>query len=985
MSDLFNGISTPDKSQVAKLIQDVLVNKRNPRAVVGATFGHLRDITEGRINVVDPTNPFVFLVESSAVNTVAAIIDNESNTRKQYPSLAQTEEDLYLHMSDKDYVDRFASPVNTKFTIAILQSELMAALVPVGLTGIKKVTIPRNTVFTVNDTSFSMQYPVDIKLLVNGSLEITYDTSVTSPLQTLTTNVVNSSVKKLTTTKEDWIFIEVDVQQFSIESKTTTISATSSLSRVWSFVDKFCYARVYQKSTLTGGVWQELKTTHSDQVYNLSEPTVSLRVFENKLQVTVPQIYVTNNKIRGDLRVDIYQTKGYVNMNLSNYSEQAFTVNWLSVDRSENNIYTAPVSQIASLFVYSQLQVTGGKDALTFDELRTRVINNATGVKQLPITNVQIETSLENEGYEVVKNTDVVTNRVFLATKQLPTPFDERLITAAASSVETLIVSMANAVNHPYVKDNGDRIALVPEMLYRNNNGIIEIVSIDEQNAILASDPEIQAELVTNGNFLYTPFHYILDNSKEEFEVRPYYLNDPKTKFVTFVSQNDTTMLQVNTKSHSIRKTDTGYILRVVTRSNASYKALPDTEVQAQLSFVPVGESNRAYLNGTLVGRDANDDRVFEFEILSNTDVDDQDNLYLDSFKMFDLENRRLRTTLSSTLDIFYTTTTVLGSSWVPAAIDGLIGGYLLPLGVAGITNDRVDILFGYSLKTLWARSRTAIVSEQYERYTTDIPLLYTETIYKKDENTGLDFTIDGSGKPIFTVLHEAGDPVLTEAGDQVYKFRAGDIVFDAGGNPVPISPRSVSREVDIMFIEGPYFFATDTASATYRQEITNAVVQWLVGDLTRLTEKLIEQTRLYFYPKTNMGIIRVMVEDGQIVNIDAGHSFVLKLYVNSATYKNLVLRDALSTNAVRVIDTCLKKTRVSVDDILTEVRDALSPDVLAVDITKLGTDKQYTTFTVMDSGDRAGLKKRLKALPNNKLIVIEDVKVDFIEHSIVE
>lgn len=36
-----------------------------------------------------------------------------------------------------------------------------------------------------------------------------------------------------------------------------------------------------------------------------------------------------------------------------------------------------------------------------------------------------------------------------------------------------------------------------------------------------------------------------------------------------------------------------------------------------------MGEFNCVYFNGILVGRDVNDDRVFEFEILFNMDVDD--------------------------------------------------------------------------------------------------------------------------------------------------------------------------------------------------------------------------------------------------------------------------------------------------------------------------------------------------------------------------
>ncbi len=981
MSDSYGDITQGD-SEVAKYLRDVLKAKRNPGAVVKVGFAHLRSVMNGDVNIVDPTNPFTWLVETAAINTVAGVIDNEANTRKQYPRLAQTEDDLYLHMSDKEYIDRFATPVKTVFTIAIRKDDLINNLVPVGLTGIKKITIPRNTFFTVNETTFSLQYPIDIKQLIHGGLEITYNTDKTTPLQTLSTNVVSNSIRKLVTTQDEWIFIDVDVAQFSINSTTTNISPSSGLTKVYKYTDKFYYIRIYQKNNNTGGQWQEIATTHSDQVYDLTKPTANVRVFEDRVQVSIPQIYLTNNVIRGDLRVDIYQTKGFINMNLSNYSKESFSVQWVSYDRSEMDQYVSPLSVIPNLFTYSELQVTGGKEPISFDELRDRVILNAVGDRDIPITNVQIEKELQDEGYEIVKNTDVVTKRIFLATKPLPKPFDERLITAAATSIESLVVTAEGISNHPYVKDNGLRICLTPEMLYRNNNGIIEIVSIDEQNAILGSDPEVQAALITKDNLLYTPFHYVLDNSTNEFEVRPYYLNDPKSLFATFISQNDTTMLQVNTRNHTIRKTDTGYVLRVSTRSNAQYKAIADNQVQAQLSFTPVGQNNRAYLNGTLVGKDSNDERLFEFIIDSNTDIDSNDNLFLNNFKMFDLEDRKLRTSLLTNIDVFYTTSAPVGSGWTAGAIDAIMGKYLLPSTAVGITNDRLEIRFGYSLKTLWSRSRSGTISEQYQRYTYDVPKYWDKVVYKRDPITGEDFTIDGNtGQPVFEVLYRPGDIVM-ENNQIVLEHRIGDIMLDPNGNPIPINSRLVAREIDIMFIEGAYYFATDTASATYRSEIVNAVVVWLTNDLAKLSTQLLEETKIYYYPKTNMGKIRVLVENGRTVNIDAGHSFNVKLYVNDTVYQNTDLRNSLSTNTVRVLDNCLKKTLVSVDDIIDSLKTTLGADVLAIDCSNLNGD--YPAFTILDEADRASLKKKLLALPNNKLIVSEDVNIEFVDHQLI-
>ena len=976
MANNYEQILSADTA-IAKYISDVMSVKNDPGNIQRVIGKHIRDVSNGRYNLVDPTNPLVVLLEASVNNTVACIVDNSVTTRRQYASVSQTEEDLYLHMSDKDYIDRFASSASTTFTIAINKAELISSLVLDTATGIHKLTIPRNTVFTVNDVAFSLQYPVDIKQLAHGGLEIVYNTTKASPLQTLTTNAVSWNIRKLTTTKEEWVFIEVDVQQFDIVSYLDTTSVSSSLVKKFRFNDKFSYVRIYQKSNSTNNEWVELRTTHNDQNYDITEPTATIKVIGNLVYVTIPQIYITNNLVRGDLRVDIYQTKGVINISSANFSQSAFAVNWKAIDKTEYTPFTTPLSSLRTVFVYCDKHINGGKEPLTFEQLRSRVIRNSVGSKQLPITNVQIATALENEGYEVVKNIDVVTKRVFLATKALPRPFDEKLITPAATSMETVVISMVDVAQHPFVKNNGSRITLTPDILYRNINSVITPLSSDDIGDHKQLDPDVLADKVNTNTYLYTPFHYVIDNSGLELDVRPYYLDKPNSSYVTFVSQNDTTLLQVNTKTHSLTKTSTGYKLRVVTKGNDTYKALSNSLVQAQLSFRPQGETLRAYLNSYNVFSNKDNEKVFDFNIETNLDIDNEDKLILNNLSMLDLENRKIKTDLLNSFDIFYTTSAVVRAGWTPSNIDNIIGKFILPNNSTGITNDKIELRFGYSLKTLWSRSRPMVIASNTQTYSTNIPLRYEQNVYETDPTTGLDFTLEADGSMKYNrLLHNAGDIVYNQTnGNVVYKHLAGGPMLGAQTN------NKISCELDMMFIEGSYYFATDPASSTYRQEIVDSVVQWLNGDITRLSKQLLDNSVIYFYPKTSMGTIEVMVSDGIITTIEAGQSFTLELYVNKAVYNNESLRDNITNTSILVIDSCLKKALVSLDDIISTLKTNLGSDVLAINLSGLGANRDIPAFTVVNNENRASLKKKLISLPNKSLIVTEDVTVKFIEH----
>ena len=963
------------------LMQQVAQYKYNPANIQRAVLDYLRNITDGKIDVVDPTNPFVFALESSAVNTAAFIMDNETNTRKQYPSAAQTQEDLYLHMSDKDYIDRFATPAKTMFKMLIDLNELKNKMVLDPATGIKKVIIPRNSEFLIAETIFSLQYPIEIKQLTHGGFQVVYNTEQISPLQPLNTNMINWEIRTYPVSKQKMMYLEFEVHQFNIQSYKGDLLISTGYKKELTFKDQYYYCRVYFKNNATQNKWREIKTTHTDQVYDIHDPTAVLKVLPGKLQVMIPQVYFTTNQLSGSIRVDIYQTKGELNLLLENYKPSAFSANWLAIDKESIDQATAAFQVIDSVFVYSNQSVVGGKNEVDFETLRQRVIKNSIGSHELPVTNVQIETALENSGFEIVKNIDVVTNRVFLATKELPAPFDEKLVTAGAASIESLVASVDQLKTHALVHNNGSRITLTPDIVYTNENGIIKMLPEPERQALLAMSPDLLTDEIAKKDYLYTPFHYVLDTSVDTFEVRPYYLDKPEVVTCQFVSQNESTQLQVNTHNYSIIKTDFGYKLFVETISNDEYKNLDDSLVHVQLSFYASGETNQAYYNGILVGRTDTNERIYEFNILSKFDIDDKDYLWLESFYILTQGSQSLSSKLEQNFNIYYSTSAILNGNWSPRQEDTELGLFMLPSRIAFINKEVITLKFGTALNNLWSSSRSIPAASPYQKYTADIVAIYPEDIYKKDPVTGDIFTFDANGNIVYNLLHKKGDPVLSANGDTVYSHRAGDIVLDATGKPIATSQNTLVRQIDLMFIDGVYYFANDIASTTYKHTVVSTIVSWITFDLAKLSQRLLEQTKLYYYPKTTMGVIRVMAESGVATSIDAAQRFTVRLYVSDTVYDNVSLRNALALNTIKVIDKNLKNTTISVSSITSDLKHSYANDVIAFKVFGFGNEQNYQMLSILNSGERCSIKKKLVALPDGKLIVAEDVTIEFFKH----
>lgn len=957
----------------------------NPSAAQRAMLQSWSDVSSGAITIVDPSNPVVLVLESACVLVANAMTENKVLNRKQYPFAAQDQSDLYLHMSDVDYIGRFATPVTDNFTMMLPYAELLSKLVLDPTTGIKKVVIPRNTKFTVANTVFSIQYPIEIRQLLHGGLQIVYDTAVVSPLQTITDNLIKWNLVSDGTTT--YLSFSFEVAQFDLTSVTQNANAATLFSYQFAYADQYYFCRVWSQNA--DGTWTEMYTTHSDQIYNINTPTAVLAVDEdtNLLTVSIPQIYTATKLTNTAIRIDIYTTKGVVNMVLGNYSMAAFTVKFNAVDQNDITNYTNPLQSLSSLFAYSTSTLAGGTNGVDFATLQAQVINNSVGPQTIPISNVNLQDALSKLGFTVVTNIDNITNRTFLATKSLPLPTDSTLLTAAGTTNATVAFSLDQLSALSYVVDNStteDAMTITPDALYQDNNGVVTLVSDAEISMLNNLPPDQKALSITAGNYLYTPFHYVLDSANNGFAVRPYYLDDPVIQTKLFVSDNDTTLLQVNTASYGIVRTSTGYKLQLQTVSGASFQALTDDQIFVQLSFVPEGEKDRAYLAGVLIGHDSTGkERIYEFDLSSNMNVDANDCIQLTKFLMFTTEARVVGSPLLQDFDVLFAVNAVMDVQWVSSEVDTLLGKQYLPIAAVGVTHEALRVQFGTSLDTLWARARSVISTIVYETYDANIPATYPADVYLPDPETGSVITIDPeTGQPTWTIEHHKGDVVLDNSGSPVYLHSIGQIKLDAGGAPIPANPRGMTREIDFLLIEGVYKFATDATAETYRSQMISTLLTWMTGALESLNDQLLEQSRLYFYPKKTLGQVDVMVGSSLKTTMEAGQSLTLTLYVSSSVYNNADLRTRLELTGKQLLAMQLTAPQVARDALEDSLSNAYGSDVIALELTGLGSVAQnLPVFTILDDSIRASLRKKLVALTDDSLVLMEDLTVIWVQH----
>lgn len=958
----------------------------NPATTMRLTMSMFEQVFDGKLDIVEPNNPLVLGLQGAAIMTSAAINKDLAISRQRYPVMATEYHHLFSHMSDKDYLNLYSTPSKAKFILAMDMNEMLTRMVEDPATKIRKIVIPRNSQITVAGVPFTLEYPIEIREMQHGGLNVVYDNTILSPIQNLDTNLVPYGQRD---TKEiTWFVIEFELLQVKINSVNDAVTLGRGFKKSIGFDDLFYYARVYNQQN--DGSWTEMYTTFSDQIYDPARPTAILEVTDQVITVRIPQMYVNTGQVYGKVRIDVYETKGNINLALGAYPRSAYAATWLPIDKKrDKTVYSDGFAEIRTIDLVSDDTTYGGANGLSFEQLRNRVLRNSVGESIVPITQAQIEATLENGGYTIVKQVDNLTDREFLATRQLPSPkaigltLDAKpLITPAASSIEPLTISPKELAFNVLVKDNGDSMTITPDTVFQIVDGVIKVVPPARVLQLLNMNEDDRAVAVTQGNYLFTPFYYVLDMQNNQFEVRPYYLDSPEIKNKTFVSENQTTLLSIGVDTYNIQTYADGFVIEVTTKSSDLVKEINPTDIFAQLAFVPQGEKVRAYMNGTLVSIDEKTKELtYRFELETNYNVNKDNGITFIPFKMLDLSNRLLQSSLLQDFDIFFATSAVTPDGWTPNDIDRNIGKILLPSRIAGINHEKLSVYFGDALESLWSRSRSFVSSAIYKKYEADILKFYDKDVYDYDPVTGSAIAIV-DGEVVYRYFHRKGDPVLDQNGSQVFLHRKGEVMLDPSGNPIIADPRQLVRQINLLMIEGVYFFATDALTHIYRQEMIQTFRTWIVNELGNLKGQLLENTNLFFYPQATLGNVEVMLAEGKVTVVQAGQSLVLSLYVSNEVYNNEKLKAQLTNTSIEILTRLIQQETVSVSEMISELRVAYNGDVIDHKLTGLGGSADYQAFTVMDGKKRCTIRKALAVRSDKTLAVVEDITVNFVRYS---
>lgn len=951
---------TPSKSiNIEQELQNLSLYKYHPNGILNISLNRLQDMLDGKVEIVDPSNPFVYLLETNSLNTAFAVQEYTLLTRKLYQRLANNEDDLYLHMSDVDYLGRFAEPSEAKVLFNILFSDFKTRAYYNPDQKEHVLTLPRHLKISIDNFIFTLQASIVIRLTESGVIDIKFDNPAYESVFPIQTNYINFNLTTVNQ-QETYLNFEVSMPEVDVEAVEVPVEKSKLFKNTLNFNPsrQFYHFRAFH---LVDGAWQEMLVTHTDQVYDVNTPTCTVKV--NQLNKTVdyyiPPVYIGTDRIGSKIKFLIYTTMGPINVNFGDYRISDFSTEYNPVFPEVELDKTTEPLQLISKVIYISEKVVGGKGPISFEDLKQAVIDNSIGDRKLPVTNKQLSYSGSQNNFKVIRDVDVVTNRVFLLECDVPvsptrypiTKFNMDLIEFKSSVGQML-------TNKNSVFRVNDEITVLPEgtVFEVTDQGLVLLDQIAYDELKAKTDIELTMDVNTH-RYVSLYYHYILDTGNNATNLRAYDLSNPAITQINFRDFNATGRVGINTTNTNLVKTDQGFTLDILSNLKRYVETINETNVKPYIVYKD-NDDSLFYLESRLFTV-INENPVYRFDILSDYYIDRDSKLLINNFKDLNGNYTQINIDLETELELIYVSN-VVPLKYEATLLDTYLYGSYLAVDRAVVTLETLKVKFGDWLKHLYTRTHTSTGVDPYEVYEEDIPLTYEVIVYNQDNE----------------IVHMPGEPVLNDEGEPVYKHLKGDVKLDENGNPVKVSGAELERYLNLLFVDYKATLANKSLIKDYRRYLKSYLTEMVVENAKAMQDELLENTVGYLTVPKNLDNVKVK-HSGKITHINSAQAFRVTVYVTRRVYEDSLARGEVEKTIVGGIDNYLYlNTKLSKTVLLNQLYESLKEFISGISIDQFTElDEEY--MEVEGNGSRIGLEKILTVDPKGYDLK-ENVTINF-------
>lgn len=928
----------------------------DPSKAIAKIITEINTSSGGTLELSDPTNPFINIVEIASTLTATAINEHDINMRTIFPILGVETDDLYKHISDADIIGISSIPSTINLVFGIKKVDVQA--LGIAHDGYKKCSIPVNTSIKIDNIEFTLLNRIDILLYDSGEINIEQNSSETGlgiDYLYILDNYIESDKDDI-----EWIMFQTIAKQIKREVFKETVISTKKFSYEAATVDKFFYTEVYAVNKNNTRI--KLELAYNDTIFNPAIPTMYVKFLDGKVVYELPMIYQAQNLIDNTIEIILFTTKGYLNLPV-----EVLTSNQFAITLGDTLDLESATTKNIKKYVVSRAMLTTGKNGKNIDEIKKSIIYNTIGKIDTAISIKEKEEKADRDGFTLSLAKDTVTKRTFVAKKNLPEPTTTNINVKADLFIDTISFILDDISNKSKIGMLDNNIIIKSKNLFRFNNGVYEIMSdTDAYNISIMSKKDLMSYLNEN-TILYNPFYYIMEKDYNVIKSRVYDLDNPYLSELKIIGKNNHITPRANIVAMNMNITKDGYKIVYQVSGNDTFLTLRPAFIHCQLKLkLNSTIENVVFLSTMQVSGDV---RYFEFNIKSNFYIDSNNGIYISGGDS-NITTKSINITDNIEI-VIYTTDPMLPSDTAHHKYHEYVESEdKSTLNV--LTLESVKYTLGKELNYLWNDVKNFYTNKKFKKYEQDELARYSDNVYEYNPETqGIYFYVrDIDTEEVIDIttkiIHKKGDAILDDCGNNIYAHRIGDYILDSNGNLVLDGISGVVRAVDILMVDYKFYVANNNYPA-YVKEYTNTITTWLDNSITSLSQDSLERTVVYYKPNKSLGSVKV-ISNGLTTNFSSVVNPSVTLYIKSNTdLSTTVLKDYKNIIG-KIIHKHLDSKEFSLSGIKTEIISVLGENIVGIKLEDITSDNREIVKIDNDNENLFTLNKLLYLDSNNLL-----------------
>ena len=920
----------------------------DPSKSISFVLDRMSEDSNNKLSFQDPTHPAINILEASAFMASACLNKINTSLRDVFPVLANSNENLYKHISDADIIGVSSSPstISVVFYIKKIDIEQLG----VKYDGFRKCAIPLYTNIKVDNIDFTLLNRINIFLFDNGKIDIEQELS---PGGLGIDSIFR--LESLVTVEEEaeWVVFETLVKQVkrSVIEESIISGKKFEKSIPISNGERFHFTEVYAINSDDSRI--KLETVYNDQVFNKNTPSIFVKFLDGELVYDLPMIYQAEGILNSKLEIILYTTKGEMSL-----PTEILENNKFEIKLGETTDLEASSIENINKFCVSRGMATYGNNGKDMAEIKNSVIFNTTGKISTPITTAEFKDAASREGFFLEIIRDTVTTRNFVVNRALPEPTMSSVKTKADILNNQVSIQLDEASNYNNISISNNDIVLKANSLFKYKNGIVSMLTNLEVFNLEKMPRKNLIAYLNENEIFYNPFTYIIEKDAKIIKSRVYNLNNPKLVNLKVSAKNNYVSVKVNIVAMDVLQTKDGYTVRFKVSGNDDFNNLRPAFVKAQLKIQLNNAMEYVYFTESLF-IDGADNKYFIFNINSNLMIDSDNGISV-------LNGNSLITTKTigisgkMFIDIYSIDNQIVKDINHSSMDDKIMIEDKEFLNV--LTLEELDYTFGQELKYIWNNVINFYTNRKFKKHTEDSFARYQNDVYEYCEETeSIFWPVRDLGGNITRyeerILNKKGDIIEDIDGNKVYAFRKGDYVTDENGNLILDGTSGIVRAVDVLMIDYKFKVAGKDYP-NYTKEFTNTIVTWINNAITTLNKSSLDQTLIQFKSNKNIGTVKLISNGLTSVH----NSIVIPnvvLYLNSSLAITADIVKMFKDTIGKILHKHIESRSFTISDIRNNIITELGSNVLGVKISKITNDDREIV-TVAENSNVFTLSKEL-------------------------